>query len=103
MIGAVARSLVPVPGSVSELVPEFVAAFAPDWSSVSAGVLSPPEGAGPLSESLELGSDFGSGSEPAFTGSEFEFEFELASTGCESESEFEPAFTALLLPVACEP
>ena len=86
-MGAVDGSLLPVPESVPECFPEFVATFAPDCSFASTGVVSAPEGRGLLLGSLELGSDFEPGLEPAFTGSDFEFELE-------------PAFTELLLPIS---
>ena len=89
-MGAVDGSLLPVPESVPECFPEFVATFAPDCSFASTGVVSASEGPGLLLGSLELGSDFVPGLEPAFTGSDLKFELE-------------PAFTELLLPVSSEP
>ena len=117
MIGAVEGSLFPVAESVLGSVPGFVAAFGPDCFSVSTGVVPPPEATGSLLELPELGSEFGSELEPAFTAPLFAVVGELsfcsptepftgsttAATGSEFDFEFEPAFTTLLFPVAGEP
>ena len=74
MIAAVEGSLFAVPESVPEVVPEPVAAFAPDCFSVSAGVVSPPEVTGSLLD--------------PFAGST------MTATGPELEVGFEPRFWA---------